>query len=296
MRKRSKELLKNNNEPCHREQPGEAIALAIDFTKISRRLLFACIFFILLLFCLDYLFTYLDLASKSQIRDLFDITSESSIGSWFMNIQTFLAGLTLGAIFWATRILNLPRKTTLCWLALCLFFVWMSMDDGAQIHERLSGAFFSLLRGKGGGAVPAWIGRLFVGFPSYIWPLLFLPLFGGMGLLLLVFVWLKLCWAPKLRWVLVGALACMGTAVALDFFQGLGLNTPWNPYLLIMQRTGLGHLTVFHFGPAVEESLEMIGMSLLWYVFFRHLGRVISGGVSLVPSLAMSQSESMDQS
>ena len=55
----------------------------------------------------------------------------------------------------------------------------MAVDDGAQLHERL-GSTFKAMREDVGSSLDF--------FPSYPWQILFLPIFGTLGLFMLWFL------------------------------------------------------------------------------------------------------------
>ena len=110
-------------------------------------------------------------------------------------------------------------------------------------------------------------------FPSYAWQILFVPLFGLFGLLLLVFVWYELRDRTGLLLVV---------AVGLDFLEGLDADHPWNVYSWITSRVDLAdftaarfrhspYSTLKHFSRALKESLEMLAMTFLWVAFLRHI-------------------------
>ena len=79
-------------------------------------------------------------------------------------------------------------------------------------------------------------------FPSYAWQILFVPLFGLFGLLLLVFVWYELRDRTGLL-LMVAAIACLVVAVGLDFVEGLDADHPWNVYSWITSRVDLADFT-----------------------------------------------------
>ena len=160
----------------------------VEFTVHIRR--FALL---LLLFCvaaevsfilLDWHVNYGRLTEIGAIERLFNATREDAIGSWFAVTQTFLAALTALAVFKVRRRTEPVSWAPYGWLVIALFFFYMSMDDGAKIHERLGTTFKVLNRGSG-----ALGGTLLSYFPSYTWQLVFLPLFGSLGLFTLWFLW-----------------------------------------------------------------------------------------------------------
>jgi hypothetical protein len=81
------------------------------------------------------------------------------------------------------------------------------------------------------------------------------------------------------------ALACLVLAVGLDFVEGLVPEHPWNLYTWIAERYELepwtamrfgesAYDTLRHFSKSLEEAIEMLANTLLWYLFLRHLQTV----------------------
>ena len=116
-------------------------------------------------------------------------------------------------------------------------------------------------------------------FPSYAWHVCLLPLFGAMGLFMLVFLWRELSETPA-RVLVAAAIACFVLAVGLDFVEGLDPDHPWNLYTRLSERFGWEGLAtegydapykvLRHFSKSIEESIEMLAMTILWIVFLRH--------------------------
>jgi hypothetical protein len=108
-----------------------------------------------------------------------------------------------------------------------------------------------------------------------------MPLFAVAGMLLLVFLWSELR-DRRARVLLLVALICLAVAVGLDFVEGLHETHPWNldAHLARWLDWDLaaeswfehdGFEAVVHFSKSVEEFLEMLGNTLLWVAFLRHL-------------------------
>ena len=71
-------------------------------------------------------------------------------------------------------------------------------------------------------------------------------------------------------------------AVALDFFEGLDADHPWNLYTPLARRFPIEPWTLLRFGrsaydtiehasKSIEEYLEMLGNTLMWLAFLRYL-------------------------
>lgn len=252
-----------------------------EFTIDIRR--FALILFV---FCVaaeigfilaDWHINYAAPLGIGAIERLFNATREDGIGSWFAVTQTFLAAVTAFAVFKVQRRHDDHSWWPYGWLVIALFFFYMSVDDGAKVHERLGTTFKVLNRGHEdlGGTLLSY-------FPSYTWQLIFLPIFGSLGLFTLWYLWQD-TGDLTLRLLVVSAIGCFVVAVGMDFVEGLEPGHPANLYTIIVRNVDIRDYTVTtfdetpfttlrHFSKTFEESIEMLGNSLLWYVFLRRLG------------------------
>lgn len=219
--------------------------------------------------------------ASPDLAGLFDATSEDGLGSWLSVTQTVLIALTLWGLAAVVRQSGASRARSAGWAALAVLFTYLAFDDGTRLHERVGSAF---------GASAASETGLGGAFPSYYWQLLFGPAFAAAGLFMAVFLWRELR-QPRLRRLVAGALALLAVAVGLDFVDGLGAGHPLDVYGQLGTRPNIeaaaaawfgmtGTDAVVHLSRAVEESVELVAMTLLWSVFLTHLGSVV-GGVHL---------------
>ena len=221
---------------------------------------------------LDYHVNYGRLIDVGAIRRLSNIAREDGLASWFGTAQTLLAALTLWLVYAVVRSQRAPAWRRAGWLVLALLFSYMTVDDGAQLHERI-GTLFDVMTEDSSSTVGM--------FPSYTWQVLFGPAFGLLGLFMLAFLWLEL---SRAGWkaLVVAALACLAVAVGLDFVEGLDPDHPWNLYAWIDQRYDFEEFTLQrfdrtqyaaleHFSRSIEEFLEMLANTFLWVVFLHHL-------------------------
>jgi hypothetical protein len=237
--------------------------------------LILCVVAEILFVLLDYHINFGEWTDIGAMRRLFNIAREDGLASWFATTQTLLAGLTLGLIYLATRRQSGMGWKATAWLVLASFFIYMAVDDGAQLHERL-GSTVDAMRDDAG-ASPNF-------FPSYTWQFILLPFLGALGLFMLVFLWRELG-SPTARVLLLTAIAFQVFAVGLDFLEGLEPDHPWNLYGAISDRYDLepwtesrfgesSYDTLDHFSRSIEETLEMTAISILWFLFLRHLSIV----------------------
>ncbi len=234
-----------------------SIRVALRRERVARRLFLVCISCEAVLVLLDLLLVGRGLVGYPPVENIFNVSSESSIANFFSSVQT----LAVGVVLWLVRRRVLlegeaARWRRRGWGALALFFLYLGVDDGAMIHERL-GSFASHLGG-------ALLHRAELAFGSYTWQLVLGPVFALAGVLMLVFLWRELRGSPRTMVAL--ALVCYAMAVGLDYVEGRpGALTPLVPLL------GLHLGTIQHLAQLVEEAAEMFGTTLFLVGFSGHL-------------------------
>ena len=112
---------------------------------------------------------------------------------------------------------------------------------------------------------------------------------------MLVFLWRQLD-STSSRVLLLTAISFQVFAVGMDFVEGLDPEHRWNLYTAISDRYDLEPWTqarfgetaydaLQHFSRSGEEALEMAAISILWFLFLRHLG--VAAGEVRIRFLAM---------
>ena len=252
--------------------PVTPVKMTIDSERLARRVLYFCIAVEVLFVFLDYHVNYGEWTHIGAMRRMFNTAREDGLASWFATTQTLLSGLTLGLIYLSSKNGPGPRWKATGWLILTLFFFYMAIDDGAQLHERLASTF-KAMREDAGSSLDF--------FPSYTWHLLFLPIFGALGLFMLWFLWHHLE-TSSLKVLLLTAISLQVFAVGLDFIEGLDEDHRWNLYTIVSERYDLepwtrerfgetAFDTLRHFSKSIEEAVEMASISILWFLFLCHL-------------------------
>lgn len=273
----------------HPRDPAAPVELRIDARRLIRNLFLFCLAAEIAFVVLDYFVNFGRATRIGALRRMFNTAREDSLSGWFAVTQTLLVALTVWLIYVVVKRARAAPWQIAGWLVLALFFTWMAVDDGAQLHERL-GSTYKAMRGSApqpepeDEEAPISGARTMGRFPSYTWQLLFLPAFGALGLFMLFFLWREL---GTLRAKLLVALAilCFVVAVGMDFVEGLAPDHPWNLYTLLSdafqleafteRRFGSSpFVTLRHFSKSVEECIEMFGITLLWTVFLSHLSLV----------------------
>ncbi len=203
---------------------------------------------------LDIVFNYYGLIPNSSIRRLFNMAREDSLQAWVAGVQTVFVGLVVWLIFAKTR--------GRAWAAIAAFFIYLGLDDGAKIHERVGTAVKEFSKSR----LPASSDAILE--TSYTWQFVFGPFLISMGLFILWFLWRELR-EPSLRWLAFAALACYGLAVGIDFIEGMP-----GAYATIGESLGLSTKFTSHFGRVIEEFLELFGSSLFLITFLKHFMQI----------------------
>ncbi|MBT8099025.1 MAG: hypothetical protein KJO82_04715 [Gammaproteobacteria bacterium] len=229
-------------------------------------LISAEVFFVLA----DHFINVERLTDKGPIRRFFNITREDGIASWFAVIQTWMIGLTAGLVYAAVKSQGGAGWRRTGWLILTIFFLYLAMDDGAEFHERIGSSVKAIILGD----QPKGASRAIGIFPSYTWQLVFLPIFGAIGLYILWFLNRELD-RGRDKLLVVAAIGLLVLAVVADFFEGLDNDQhPLNLYAWLKSSQGWSSGAILHYSKSAEEFMEMLSMTTFWFLFLRHLMRV----------------------
>lgn len=236
------------------------ISAKLSQTTIVRRVLVVALGCEAALLLLDLLVGRTGALGFPPLDQLFDLTRESSLGNYFSSVQSLAVALVLVLIRGRVALEGpAARWRRRGWALLALFFLFLGVDDGVMLHERI-GSFATHLGGVG-------FHRLEASFGSYSWQIVLGLPFAAAGLFMLAFLWRELQLRDRLLFFM--ALACYGVAVGLDHIEGRpGALVPLVP-LLRMNVDAVQHLVQL-----VEELLEMLGTTLFLTSF---LGRLFTG-------------------
>jgi hypothetical protein len=172
------------------------------------------------------------------VSQFFDLNREGNLPTWFSSMQWLCVAALLGAFAW--RLVRRAESGGRPLLALAFLFLCMSLDEVAQIHERLGLRSDRLLPSgtRAGGLFPY----------TGIWMFVI-----GIPVLLLFFVAIRSA-ATRLRRS-PGAFARIAIGLSLTAVGAMMFDLIGN---LMFYRRG----TAF---PVIEESLEMLGATVvLW--------------------------------
>lgn len=181
--------------------------------------------------------------APARLLDLFSVNLEESLPTWYSTINLFLAASLLAWIALAGRANQEPYSRY--WLGLAVLFLYLSIDEGAAVHETTSG----LLQGTFDTS----------GFLEFGWLVLGIPLVILFGLIYLRF-WLKLPWPTKPLFALA-AVFYVGGAVVIESISA-------NQYALDGGSSFL-YLAI----ATLEELCEMLGVVVFIYALLDYLVR-----------------------
>lgn len=250
--------------------------LAVNLRALARKIVIACVVIEIILVLLDLIFNFGKLTTITPVRRILNITREDCVATWFGSTQLFLVGLTATLIYCWHR--GIARSTDRAgWAIFALFFFYMAVDDAVAIHETVGSAFKRQAAQSVAGPAAAPVGEVsqiqiwISKFPTYYWQLVFVPIFGLIGLYMLYFLWRRAA-VPRLRAALIAGLSCYVVAVGLDFVEGLE-----GGYQGIMAALNCTEYQVSHISKVIEEFLEMVGTTLIWYGFIVYLAALMDG-------------------
>ncbi len=246
------------------KQSNDHLKLGFDVKKRIKHLFYILVAINISLVLSDFVFNFLKVLPHSRLRAMVNMAKESSIANWYSTSIMLLIGLVALALAHKERIKD-SVKTFYSWMLFGCFFIFLSMDDGAEIHERVSTSFKSLFKeGEDAGGFIGFVYSIFEAFPSYAWQLTFLPIFGAIGLYMLVFSFKQIEQKAPRRWLIYG-LTCLVVAVGIDFIEGILKygEIPWDDL-------PLKKYTITHNTRVLEEFLEVLGSIWILRSFLGH--------------------------
>lgn len=252
----------DESEVDEQTERGGVTVYGIRAGRFVRRVFLACIALEILIVLLDGFLHYGRLIGISQIRRIFNIAEEVSIGTWFSVTQSFLVGAVAILVLLSLRASGASRFKRIGWAVIAAFFIFMSIDDAAKVHERVGSGVKSyhndILQETGKMTAGA---RFFQKWPTYSWQIVVAPFYGVVGLFLLFFLWKDFPqWSARLALLL--GFGCWGLAVGVDFVEGLdGVHDKVAEFCAV--RT----YTIMHFSKSAEEFIEMLGTTLFLVTF-----------------------------
>lgn len=177
----------------------------------------------------------------SEVVRLFNINRESSIPTWYASLLLFGCAVLLGLIA-HVRALHQPGERRY-WRGLAVIFLFLSIDEASEIHERLTEPLQVMFNASG---------------PLYFaWMIAYVPVVLLFGLVYLRF-WLNL--PPRTRKLfLLSGILYLGGAVGVEM---IGANMWYQDGGTSLHYSAVG---------TVEEFLEMLGAATLMYTLLTHM-------------------------
>lgn len=226
----------------------------------------ACVSMQFLLILADYVLNYMDVFGDINMRRMWNIAREGSIPTWFSSAQAHMLGATVLLIA-VVKAANSSRLITFIWIGIGLFFLWIGIDDVAEIHERLGAAIRNKLEDISGAES---------NIPSFAWQAFLAPVFAAIGLFIALFLWREF-WRKRLVHYLIFGFGLWVVAQIIDYLEGIESIDIY--YLLIQDMLQVERkYFVTHTMKVIEEEMEMLGTTVLWVGFLHYLA-AISGGL-----------------
>lgn len=181
--------------------------------------------------------------SFTDVLDLFSVNLEVSIPTWYATLLLFMASVLLMVISLAKyRAQDIAKRY---WLGLALIFLYLSMDEGAAIHEILSEPLQKAFNTSG--------------YLNFAWQIVAVPLVLIFGLLYLRFI-VQLPSRMRNLFILAGVTYLSGALVV----EAISANE-WRPD---------GNPTLTYLGIAtIEETLEMVGVVIFIYSLLTYINQ-----------------------
>lgn len=198
----------------------------------------------------DSVLTFHDITGYYVFNRVFDMTREESIPNWYASILLFCIALTC-AMTYAIQRRRVEEQDAVPWLLFAGFFTFLSMDDGAKIHERL-GSFFRELAEEGDGVFTVFQPVLEAA-STYSWQIFVLPVFLFFAFFILLWGFNNISVRETHRWILLGGFF-IAIGLGLDYFEGLVDNG-----VIDLEGRPLSVNTIEHYQRVLEEFLEMTG-------------------------------------
>jgi len=212
--------------------------LKYSFTTQRATKTFIWLIIIELIFCAIYFTDFLLNEPNWRIHELFNLDEEANIPAWFSTIQLFMIGLIAVLTAQSQHYKSPPSKRGLTIFG--LGFMYLSLDEGAVIHEKLTYEFHN----------HPWV-PYFDGVHG-IW----IVVYGCIGIIVLLLLRRDI-WAICKTLRREAVIFMVGMVI---FLAGTG-GSEAITYFYIDKTNPL----VYAIEVVLEEFLEMLGASLLFY-------------------------------
>lgn len=239
--------------------------IKIESQSAARRLLPLLLLIELFLLALDATVNYANITGFSQFQRLANIAREDGVATWFSSTQFLFIGILSSLLFMHQRSLRSNRVKAGLWFLTAVFFLFMALDDAAQIHERIGSA----IQVSANRPANYWSFVKFAlqMFPSYPWQLFVLPFYLLTGSVIFGFLWSE--FDSRSRVLLCSGILFFALALGLDYVEGLKTS-----YEFLTTNFSVTKSTAAHFAKALEEFLEMAGASFVLVSKLLHFSKL----------------------
>ena len=247
--------------------------IKIDHDRLFRWLFAGLLIAEVAIVILDAFISESGWVSIGAARRLFNITREDGVANFFSTFQALAVGAVLLLITVVVRgqSRGTSSKTFMGWGVITGLFVFLGIDDGTKLHERVGSIFKALVTDSSGEGSAGFLGELYELFPSYTGQLVFGPFFTVIGLFLIVFL-IKELPSLRLKGLVVMAIGLFFVAEAMDFIEGMD-NDILDQVAELFSTTP-GHAV--HFSKSIEEFLEMAATTIFLFVFLKTMTSLTS--------------------
>lgn len=190
--------------------------------------------------------------TNSRTFGLLFVGEDESVPAWYSSIMLLFCSILLAVIGYAKK--EAGDRYSLHWRALSAIFLFLSVDEGIRIHEKMATLGQLILEGaglSGGFIIRAWV----------------LP--GAILVLIVALAYLRFLVAlpQKTRNLfLLAGLLFVGGAIGMEMLSDFYVNL-----LGGVENMSLGQVAVRIAIPYAEESLEMLGVITFIYALMLHV-------------------------
>ena len=190
--------------------------------------------------------------ANSRTFELLFVGEDESIPAWYSSIMLLFCSVLLAVIAYAKKVA--ADRYSLHWRALSAIFLFLSVDEGIRIHEKMAPLGRLMLEGaglSGGFVIRAWV----------------VP--GAILVLIVALAYSRFIVAlpQKTRNLfLLAGLLFVGGAIGMEMLSDFYVNLLGG--VVNMSR---GQIAVRIAIPYAEESLEMLGVIVFVYALMLHL-------------------------
>jgi hypothetical protein len=193
------------------------------------------------------LYFFPDSRFATYFSTVFDLNAEANIPTFYSFLALLFSSILLGAIAHAKNLDSSPYKQH--WKILSFIFLYLSLDEAGQLHEKLINPTRSLLNATG--------------FLYYAWVV-------PIGFLVVIFL---LSYSKFLFHLPVSTKKMFVGATALYLVGAMGMELVGG-YLF---STSVMPSVFYHIGTTIEESFEMLGIVVFIHALTSYIKTYLGG-------------------